>query len=235
MNKQESIPQLEYKKSNKKEIIWSIICIVTYIVIKDTPLLRLLFPPNDSITFGLLVSLTSDLLVLGIAIYGFKDILRRDLKIFKENAKEYLKYLLPRFIKFLVIYIIVSAICTMKLGNGQKSENQQVLDILPIWFLIIDAVIVGPILEEFIYRGILRRFLSNKMFFVLISAIVFGIAHVFFEDNLGTAIINMIPYSVMGGFFAYIYASTENITNNMLCHITYNAIGVFLMILTGNG
>ena len=235
MKKQKAIPQLEYKKSSKKEIIWSIICFAIYIVIKDTSLLRLLFSTNRSITSALLISFVSDLIILGIAIFALKDIVKRDLKIFKENSKVYLKYLLPRFLKFLLIYIIVSAVCTKLLSNGQQSENQEVVNVLPIWYLISNAVIIGPILEEFIYRGIPRRFISNKIFFIIFSAIIFGISHVLFEDNFVNAIVNMIPYSVMGGFFAYIYASTENLTNSMLCHIVYNSIVVFFMIIAGNG
>ncbi len=233
MKKQVIIPQLEYKKSNKKEIIWSIICVVIYIVIKDTNLLSLLFPSKGSITGVLLISFASDLIILGIAIFDFKDIIKRDLKIFKENSKTYLKYLFPRFLKFLLIYFIVSAVCTNLLSNGQKSENQQIVDVLPIWYLISNAVIMGPILEEFIYRGIPRRFIKNKIIFIIFSAIIFGISHVFIEENFVNALVNMIPYSVMGGFFAYIYASTENITNNILCHIVYNSIGAFFIIIAG--
>ena len=232
MNKTKSIPQLEYKKSNKKEIIWCIICLVAYIVIKHTPILRLLFPTNNSVTISLFISLIPDLVILCMAFFIFKDILKRDLKVFKENSKQYIKYLCPRFIIFIVIYIIVSAICTMLLANGQKSENQEILELLPIWFLIADGAIIGPILEEFIFRGIFRRFLSNKIVFILFSAIIFGIVHVVFEENLKTAIIQMVPYSVMGGFFAYIYASTDNLTTNMLCHITYNALCVFFGIIS---
>lgn len=62
-------------------------------------------------------------------------------------------------------------------------------------------------MEELIYRGILRRFINNKIFFIILSAIIFGISHVLFEENFVNAIVNMIPYSVMGAFFAYIYVS----------------------------
>jgi len=235
MKKQIAIPQLEYKKSNKKEIIWSIICIATYIVISDTPLLRLLFPTNGSITRGLLISIVSELIILGVAIIALKDIIKRDLKIFKDNIKAYLKYLLPRFLKFLLIYFIVSVVCTKLLSNGQKSENQEIVELLPIWYIISLVVIIGPILEEFIYRGIPRRFINNKIIFIIFSAIIFGISHVLFEENFVNAIVHMIPYSVMGGFFAYMYASTENITTSMLCHIVYNSIGAFFIIMAGNG
>ena len=235
MKKQEAIPKLEYQKSNKKEIIWGIICIAIYIIIKDTSLLRLLFPARGSITKALLISFASDLIILCIAIYALRDIIKRDLKVFKENSKVYIKYLLPNFLKFLLVYFIISAVCTILISSGQQSENQEIVNVLPIWYLISNAVIIGPIMEELIYRGILRRFINNKIIFIMLSAIIFGISHVLIEENFVNAIVNMIPYSVMGGFFAYIYASTENLTNSMLCHIVYNSIGVFFMIIAGNG
>lgn len=235
MKEQGTIPQLEYKKSNKKEIVWSIICIAIYILIKDTSLLRVLFSTKGSITRVLLISFASDLIILCIAIFALKDIVKRDIKIFKDNAKVYLKYLLPRFLKFLLVYFIVSTVCSNLLLNGQQSENQEIVNVLPIWYLITNAVIIGPILEEFVYRGILRRFISNKKFFIIFSAIIFGISHIIFEENFVNAIVNMIPYSVIGGFFAYIYVSTENLTNNILCHMVYNSIGVLFMIMAGNG
>lgn len=234
MSKGQTIPQLKYEKSNKKEIIWSMVCVIIYILIKDTALLSKLFSNIESLKVALFIDLFFDLAILGITILVFKDRIKRDLKLFKENAKAYLKYIFPKFLLYLLLYFIISIICMKMLPESQKSVNQQTSEFLPTWYLILGVVIIGPILEELIYRIIPRRFISNKVIFIVISAIIFGIAHVTREESIYNAFIHMIPYSVMGGFFAYIYASTDNLTNNTLCHMFHNMIVVFFMLMASN-
>jgi membrane protease YdiL (CAAX protease family) len=51
------------------------------------------------------------------------------------------------------------------------------------------------------------------------------------EETLLNVIIKAIPYTILGGFFAYTYTKTENITTNMMAHAINNIMAVALMCL----
>ena len=71
----------------------------------------------------------------------------------------------------------------------------------------------------------LRRIIKNNSLFIIASALVFGLLHTMHEPMLFNMIIMGIPYAAMGGFLAYMYTKTNNITTNISCHGIYNLVG----------
>ena len=53
----------------------------------------------------------------------------------------------------------------------------------------------------------------------------------FDEGSVIMALIMAVPYSILGGGFAYIYAKTNNITNNILCHGFHNFVVSLLHLI----
>lgn len=102
---------------------------------------------------------------------------------------------------------------------------------MPRWFTIPAAVLWAPIVEELIFRGSLRRFIKNDKLFIVVSAVVFGLIHTIVETTLINVFVMAIPYMILGGFFAYVYAKTDNICNNILAHAFQNAVGMLLVNL----
>lgn len=76
--------------------------------------------------------------------------------------------------------------------------------------------VIGPIMEEMFYRGLVYRSLSsfNKGFAILFSSLLFGMAH----GNLGQA----IPTFGVGIVLAYTYARSDSILVPILLHILNN-------------
>ena len=165
-----------------------------------------------------------------LSIWVFKDKLREDFKLFKNNFAIYMGYILPIMGVFYVIFIVVSLIC-MTITKS-TANNQNLVEQLPILLSLPLAIIYAPIVEESLFRGCIRRFISNDNLFIIISGIVFGLLHtIFAESNIVNLIVLAIPYGAMGSFLAYIYVKT----NNMMCNITYHAlnnmIAMFFSIL----
>ena len=100
---------------------------------------------------------------------------------------------------------------------------------MPRWFIVPAAIIWAPIVEELIFRGSLRRFIKNNKIFIVISAVVFGLLHTIVEATLTNVLFMAIPYMVIGGFFAYLYAKTENICTNIFSHAFFNTIATIFM------
>lgn len=220
------IPPAEYKESTKKELIFGMALVLAYF---SQLLIGIIIPINTFI-MSMIVQVTFNVIMLILAILCFKDKLKRDLKLFKENAKAYLQYILPKLGIMYAIYFIISIVCVLASGQG-TSVNQEGLEILPKWFLAPTAIIWAPIVEELIFRGVLRRFIKNNKVFIIFSGIIFGLLHTIGEATLSNMIILAIPYAILGGGWAYIYAKTDNITNNILAHGLQNTVGVLLSLM----
>lgn len=212
------IPKLERFSAGKKGIIGAILCFVVYF--------SQMFIPDFNSYF---VSIIIYLLVLGILIFIFKDNLKRDILMFKDGYREYISYVLPKIGIMYIVYFICCIICV--LINKNMPVNQQQIEALPIWYTFPLASLFAPIVEEILFRGCIRRFIKNDMLFIIISGAIFGLLHTISEGSVIGALIMAVPYSVLGCGFAYIYAKTNNITNNILCHSCHNTIVMLLQII----
>lgn len=212
------MPKLDRYSCGIKGLVGAVLCFVIYFSQS--------FIPNFNNYF---ISIIKYLIVLGLLIFIFKDNLKRDLIAFKDGYKEYFSFVIPRLGIMYVIYFILSFIVV--LINKDMPVNQQQIEALPIWFTFPLAALLAPIVEEILFRGCIRRFIKNDILFIIVSGIVFGLLHTISEGSIIGALIMMIPYSVLGCGFAYLYAKTNNITNNILCHMGHNTFVMLLQII----
>lgn len=86
--------------------------------------------------------------------------------------------------------------------------------------------VLAPIFEEILFRGILFRGMlqygMNPIFAILISSILFGIAHMNPWQFLGAG--------VLGAIFAFIYYRTKSLWICIFLHALNNTISFFMMI-----
>ncbi len=111
------------------------------------------------------------------------------------------------------------------LGIQMGSENTQmiigIIEKVPLSMLV--AAIIGPILEEIVFRKIIFGVLYEKMHFffaALISSVIFALAH--FEPE------HVILYSAMGFTFAFLYVRTKRILVPIFAHVTMNTTVVLM-------
>jgi membrane protease YdiL (CAAX protease family) len=98
-------------------------------------------------------------------------------------------------------------------------------------FMILAAVLLGPIIEELIFRkAIFGLFKSDKVA-LAVSTFVFGAVHLLGENSIITGLINGIAYFVMGFIFGYIYLKNDkNIYVPIAVHILSNLISILLIL-----
>ncbi|MBR6054229.1 MAG: CPBP family intramembrane metalloprotease [Bacteroidales bacterium] len=91
----------------------------------------------------------------------------------------------------------------------------------PLWVSILLAVIMAPLFEEWLLRGMILRGLLEKMkpgWAIVISAALFGAIHM--NPWQG------IPAFVLGCFFGYVYWKTGNLWLTILMHAVNNGLSV---------
>lgn len=113
-------------------------------------------------------------------------------------------------------------------------ENQEILEDMfvgsPI-ILGISVVIVAPIVEELIFRGIFTNYFFNsnkkysKWIILLTSSLLFGLAHEV-EPSM-----SLLYYSSVGAVLGITYLYTKDIKYNIILHFINNSIALYYMYM----
>lgn len=220
------IPKLEKIDANLKDKLFAILLLILYF---SQLFLGQLLPESFDINKRIMLSIIFDLILLLICILVFNKRLKRDFMALKDNLSAYISYTLPRLGIMYIVFIIISLLVIF-ISKKAISENQATLEALPLYYTIPLAIIWAPIVEEILFRGCFKRFLKNNIIFIIVSAFIFGILHTISEANITAALIQAIPYSLLGGFFAYIYSKTDNIYCNIFCHFFQNTFAILLSL-----
>lgn len=111
------------------------------------------------------------------------------------------------------------------LGIDMGSENTQqlikVIEAFPIVILV--TSIIGPILEEIVFRKIIFGSLHKRLNFLLsalISSVIFALAHAEIE--------HLLLYSAMGFTFSFLYVKTKRIIVPIFAHVAMNTFVVLV-------
>ncbi len=109
---------------------------------------------------------------------------------------------------------------------SQYGEMSSVITDSAMWLQVLTSVIVAPILEEIVFRGLVHSTLKEGMPMfaaMLISAWVFGLVHV--------AIIWMIYAAVFGFLLVWVYEKYKSLLACICLHFGFNLCGVLLSML----
>jgi len=109
-----------------------------------------------------------------------------------------------------------------------NTANQKVLESIhmnPI-ILITRSMIMAPIVEEVVFRGLLmaRVFNSNSIVGLIVSSFLFGLVHI--PNSIGAWII----YGGMGLALATVYRTTKKLEYSIMAHMINNTLAVSMML-----
>ena len=93
------------------------------------------------------------------------------------------------------------------------------------YFLIFNIIVVSPIIEEVIFRGVLWSFLKkyvNEKSVFIATSLIFAAVHIDFLHVVG-----LLPASFLFGWFRY---KTGDIKASLLCHMSNNLVACLLTI-----
>lgn len=93
------------------------------------------------------------------------------------------------------------------------------------WLGIICISVLGPVLEEMLFRGAITKVLLQKyspVKAVILSALIFGIFHINPAQVVGAVL--------SGVLFAWLYYKTGSLVPGILIHILNNSLSVFLSL-----
>ncbi|HEY3574040.1 MAG TPA: CPBP family intramembrane glutamic endopeptidase [Arthrobacter sp.] len=193
------------------------------------PLLRALAPTPAVASYG--VNLLFYGCVGALALYAARGVVARDLKVLATRPW-FTLVMVPLAV---VAMMIVTAILVAVGGTTETSANQAGLQALmrqvPAWLMVPLIVVVGPFVEEYVFRHLLIGKLSRRVNIWIccgLSVVLFAALHIVGQEAL--TVRALMPYLAMGGTLVFVYVWTgRNLMFSYFVHATKNLVAaVFL-------
>ena len=179
---------------------------------------------SESVIYTLLISSAAQYLI------AFPVLLLALVGTHKAEKKEKTKLSLDDFILLFLIGEVLMFIGNLigtslneVVGNlsGRVPENSiaTIINETPIWLIFVLMVIVGPIVEELIFRKLLidRLSIYSDKVAIIFSAVAFGLMH----GNL----YQFFYAALLGGLLGYVYTLTRDVKYTIYMHMAINFLG----------
>ncbi len=118
-----------------------------------------------------------------------------------------------------IIGVILNTVIGAVLGKNITNSTSELIEQTPIWLIILIVVIIGPIIEELMFRKVMidRMGRYGDNIAIVTSAVAFGLFHGnFYQFFYATG---------LGLVLGYVYTKTGNNKINTLLHMIINFFG----------
>ncbi|XTR53250.1 CPBP family intramembrane glutamic endopeptidase [Pseudarthrobacter sp. So.54] len=163
-----------------------------------------------------------------LALAAVRNIAARDLRVLATRPW----FTLLMIPLSLAAMMILTAVLVSITGTPQTSANQAGLQALmqqvPAWLMVPLLVIVGPFVEEYIFRNLLIGKLSrlvNLWVCCALSVALFAALHIVGQEDLTLPV--LMPYLAMGAVLVFVYVWTgKNVMFSYFVHAAKNLLAV---------
>ena len=212
-----------YRYPNIRQSVWILVSFLVLVILLVVPLYFI-----ETVTDFPLLEHPASLTLIQLIVYGL--ILARGLKRAKASLREIcplvpvrLSLLLPMALTVIGTFILLAEINNLLLSflppPASLTSYVQSLVCASRWGMIIAVVVVAPVIEELLFRGlILRGFLSHYSTrkAILASAVFFGLLHLNPWQFIGA--------TTWGILFAWWFIQTRSILPCLFGHALVNAL-----------
>ena len=188
--------------------------------------------PLSELTYTLVISLVFLAVIVYFSKYYQGQLQEYNPRGFGENLsfKGKIGWIILTVVGLYAFLFLISPLLPQGSAENQQELNKMFLN--HTLGVTLYGAVLGPIIEELLYRGILMNFFWNQtgpkydILAVLSSGLLFGLLH---EPQLSWY---LLVYSAIGAFFGLLYLKTKDIRCNMLAHILYNSVTFLVMFQT---
>lgn len=203
---------------NFLSLLGKIFLFIVFIVLSQLPLLLI----ESHYSMGIIAPLVilCYLILIGILFYIVKRV--KGESPFKKITGKNVRFILAAYVVMILAKGILLTLMTkfyhQTISANDQAINSLVTDKTSLLMTILVVVLV-PITEELLYRGVFTSFFfKNQPFWqVAMSGVIFGLMH------SSTNFISALIYVTMGWILAYVYVHTKNLSNSLTLHILNNA------------
>ena len=166
-----------------------------------------------------------------LALAAVRQVAARDLRVLATRPW-FTMLMVPLAV---VAMMILTAALVALTGPVQTSANQAGLQALmqqvPAWLMVPLLVIVGPFVEEYIFRHLLIGKLSRRVnvwVCCALSVVLFAALHIVGQEDLTLPV--LMPYLAMGAVLVFVYVWTgKNVMFSYFVHASKNLLAVIFI------
>jgi uncharacterized protein len=209
--------------------------LVTYVAIAGffavagellAPFLRQLAPSPAAASYAVNLLFYASVGIL--AVLAARKVVGRDLRVLATRPW-FTLLMVPAAV---IAMMILTAVVVAASGEAQTSQNQAGLQELaqqiPVWLMVPLLVIVGPFVEEYIFRHLLIGKLSRRVNIWIccaLSVVLFAALHIVGQEAVTFAA--LLPYLAMGATLVFVYVWTgKNLMFAYFVHAAKNLLAV---------
>ena len=208
---------------NPKKVNW--LFLTTLLV--EAAVMAFMYLCSD-ISLGIIESLLlSQLIVLVPAVLFLFGTRTDPGRLIAHNRPKFTTTLLVVVFTFLCMPAIIAVnVFSMLFVDNEVAGLQSYMLSVPWWQILLMVGIIGPVSEEFVFRGVIYHGYKTSQRFVgsmLLSALLFGLTHLNF---------NQMSYAVLVGIVSVLLLEgSGSIFYSMLFHICINTTNVVQMLV----
>lgn len=228
---------MNFIKQNINKILLVIIYIVVFFGLSElihNLLYNYVTENNQEILGTVIINVALYLIMLVSGIILLKSELVYDIKKLNNTNAMKVFYICLAGIGAAYLGNYIGSIMSMTFGGAGNSANQDGVETMIFSpygvIMVIVTVIIGPIVEELVFRksihGICRNLKCPTWLMIIISSLLFGLIHVI---NAGD-FVYVFPYIFMGVALGGIEIISKNIYPAIIVHMFINAMSVSMLM-----
>ena len=145
-----------------------------------------------------------------------------------KNIVQEIRKIAKELVMFLPVLLVSGLITNFVMTGTPENEASVMKDFYESPFSVfILAVVIGPIIEEFICRFLPYKFIKNKIVYIIVSATIFALLHVVDDPN---AFYYVWFYMMRPLWYGYRYYETKDIWVTISMH-SFNNFLSFLSLI----
>jgi membrane protease YdiL (CAAX protease family) len=190
------------------------------------PFLRQLAPSPAAASYAVNLLFYGSVGIL--AVIAARRVISRDLRVLATRPW-FTLMMIPAAV---IAMMILTALVVAAAGGVQTSANQaglqELMQQVPAWLMVPVVVIVGPFVEEYIFRHLLIGKLSRRLNIWLccaLSVVLFAALHIVGQEAI--TLPALLPYLAMGATLVFVYVWTgKNLMFSYFVHAAKNLLAV---------
>ncbi|TLM72861.1 CPBP family intramembrane glutamic endopeptidase [Pseudarthrobacter sp. NamB4] len=163
-----------------------------------------------------------------LALVAARKVVGRDLKVLATRPW-FTVLMVPAAV---IAMMILTAVVVAASGEAQTSANQaglqELMQQVPAWLMVPLLVVVGPFVEEYIFRHLLIGKMSRRVniwICCVLSVVLFAALHIVGQEAITFAA--LLPYLAMGATLVFVYVWTgKNLMFAYFVHAAKNLLAV---------
>lgn len=183
-------------------------------------------------------------LLIGIAsliplVVVFKSYIKESWQIFRKDLLENIIWTVTIGLGLTYLFSVAGEMILNFLApQSEEAANQVIVQSMiksNAFLMFFQAVIIAPIVEELLFRGLIFNSLRQKNIFLahLVSAFLFGLLHVYQYILAGdmSEWVKLIPYMFTGLSLSIVYEKRKTIFASIFAHGLKNLIATIVILL----